>query len=307
MRIGPDQDPLLATWQAGLGTVTSWTSDASDWAANWSTWDGYVDFWARLVKQTFPAGDSAGAAQAKLSAGMLTISVKGDGTFPDGSQAVANVAGPDGQRIEVPLERSSGDEFTGSVPAPRSGSYAVGVNVTGAGSGDTILAASTLASESYPAEYLPGPADPAPMSRLSTLTNGRGEIQPAQAFDAGGLAAGTRRWDLRGPLLLLAALLWPLAVLLSRLSLRGASLAGAGTGARRLGRRVRDVVPRIAPADPENRGAPSSPTTARPGAAPSPRPPPAPRPAVPVGAKTKTVNDLLERKRAAKQGSADSE
>ena len=307
MRIGPDQDPLLATWQAGLGTVTSWTSDASDWAANWSTWDGYVDFWARLVKQTFPAGDSAGAAQAKLSAGMLTISVKGDGTFPDGSQAVANVAGPDGQRIEVPLERSSGDEFTGSVPAPRSGSYAVGVNVTGAGSGDTILAASTLASESYPAEYLPGPADAATMSRLSTLTNGRGEIQPAQAFDAGGLAAGTRRWDLRGPLLLLAALLWPLAVLLSRLSLRGASLAGAGAGARRLGRRVRDVVPRIAPADPENRGAPSSPTTARPGAAPSPRPPPAPRPAVPVGAKTKTVNDLLERKRAAKRGPADSE
>ncbi len=299
MRIGPDQDPLLATWQAGLGTVTSWTSDASAWAANWSTWDGYVDFWARLVKQTFPAGDSAGAAQAKLSAGTLTISVKGDGTFPDGSQAVANVAGPDGQRIEVPLERSGGDEFTGSVPAPRSGSYAVGVDVTD--QGRTVLAASTLASESYPAEFLPGPADPATMARLSTLTGGRGEIRADQAFDRADLAAGTRRWDLRGPLLLLAALLWPMAVLLSRLSLRGASLAGARAGTRRIGRRMRDAVPRIAPKDPENRGA-DGPPGARPGGAPPTGQPIAgtSRSQAPAGTTTKTVNDLLERKRAAK-------
>ena len=260
MRIGPDADPLLATWQAGLGTVTSWTSDASAWAAKWSTWDGYVDFWARLVKQTFPSGDTAGAAQASLSDGKLTVTVTGDGSFPDGSTAVANVAGPDGQRIQVPLERAGGDSFSAEVPAPRTGSYAVGVQVTDGSS--TVLAASTLASESYPAEYVPGVADQALMTRFSTLTNGRGEIEANQTFVGAGLKPGVLRWDLRGPLLLLATLLWPLAVALSRLSLRGADLAtSAGAGARRAARRLRDLVPRLAPPDPDNRPA-AGPTSA---------------------------------------------
>ena len=65
LRIGPDRDPLLATWQAGLGRVSSWTSDVTDWSAAWSSWDGYVDFWSRLVKDTLPLGDDAGAVQAQ--------------------------------------------------------------------------------------------------------------------------------------------------------------------------------------------------------------------------------------------------
>ena len=306
LRIGPDRDPLLATWQAGLGRATSWTSDASAaWSKHWATWDGYVGFWSGVVKDTFLSGDAAGAAQASLSGGRLHITVDGTTAFPDGAQAVAHVAGPDGQRLEVPLERADGDTFEADIDAPRTGSYAVGATVTAGG--ETVLGAAALASESYPAEYRPGVADAALMDRISTVTGGRGAIDPARAFDGAGLKAGIRRFDLRGPLVLAACLLFPLAVALSRLSFRGASVGGAAAGARRMGRRVGGLLPRLAPRDPVNRGADTSSGSSPPvpptsagtdrgrGSAPQ-----AARPA----RESAAVSELLARKRA-RQGDAD--
>jgi hypothetical protein len=47
-------DPLLASWQFGLGKVTAFTSDAkSRWAALWVTsWPGYSQFWAQVLRET---------------------------------------------------------------------------------------------------------------------------------------------------------------------------------------------------------------------------------------------------------------
>jgi uncharacterized membrane protein len=327
LRIGPDRDPLLATWQAGLGRVTSWTSDASlGWSKNWAQWDGYVDFWGRVVKDTFQQGDTAGAAQATVRNGRLRIDVEGSANFPDGAEAKATVAGPDGQRYEVPLDRTGGDSFEGELPAARNGTYAVGVNVTS--QGQTVLAASTLASESYPAEYAPGTTNATLMAQLSTVSGGRGEITPTAAFDTAGLRAGFTRLALVGPFLLLAALLWPIAVALSRLSLRGATIAGARAGMASATRRVRTSLPRLGAPDPSNLPAPqptrsarrdqatdgataASPPTAEPATSPTgPRPTPpesAPKPAAtkPASGQTATVSELLARKRERQQGGGD--
>jgi Mg-chelatase subunit ChlD len=305
LRIGPDRDPLLATWQAGLGRVTSWTSDASaTWSQQWADWDGYVDFWTRVTKSTFPAGEVTGAAQATVRNGQLEITVEGTGNFPDGANAVATVAGPDGQRIEVPLDRVGGDRYEGQVAAPRDGTYAVGVNVTDRG--ETVLSSSTLASESYPAEYEPGAADTAGMLALSQGSGGRGEIAAEAAFDVGTLEAGVRRMQLAGPFLLIAALLFPVAVTLSRLSLRGATLQGARAGLRSGGRRMRAALPRLGTPDPENRPNPAArPDTVRPTVSPPQRPAAsdsAEPEKVPATASrpssSATVNELLERKRS---------
>jgi Mg-chelatase subunit ChlD len=258
MRIGPDRDPLLATWQAGLGRVSSWTSDASDvWSQQWASWDGYVDFWSRVVKDVFPTGDAAGAAQAQIVNGQLQLSVEGTTNFPDGATATATVAGPDGQRYEVDLVRTSADRFEGSLPpGTRPGTYAVGVVVDA--DGETVLSSSTLASESYPAEFAPGTADAALMSRISQEAGGRGEIEPSRAWDRQGLQAGVRRIALAGPFILLAALLFPLAVVLSRLSIRGATVAGARAGVGRFGQRLRRLLPSLGVADPDNAPAPAA-------------------------------------------------
>jgi uncharacterized membrane protein len=45
------QDPLLATWQIGLGRAAAFTSDAAArWAAEWYGWRGAPAFWSRLVR-----------------------------------------------------------------------------------------------------------------------------------------------------------------------------------------------------------------------------------------------------------------
>ncbi|MFN0090520.1 MAG: VWA domain-containing protein, partial [Acidimicrobiales bacterium] len=208
LRIGPEADPLLASWQVGLGRATAWTSDAgAQWAQLWAAWPGFVEFWTGVVKDTFPQAGAAGAGvQASVADGVLRLRVESAGAFPDGAGAVARITNPDLSAGEVTLRRVADDAFEGEAPAPLPGSYAVGVLVEGPDG--AIFATTALASESYSPEFTPGPAEPAVLARLSALAGGRGEITPEQVFDTAGAAPGTRRLALAAPLLLAAALLW---------------------------------------------------------------------------------------------------
>ncbi|MBA2280320.1 MAG: VWA domain-containing protein, partial [Acidimicrobiia bacterium] len=223
LRIGPDRDPLLTTWQVGLGRSTAWASDASDrWSQTWASWEGYVSFWSEVVRDTFGVESGTTGVSARVEDGVLRVTVDAEGAFADGATAVARVTGPDLQPIEIPLERSGSGEFTGEVPVSDDGTYAVGAVVNGP-DGAATSGGSTLANLSYPPEFDPGEPDEAALASLSTATNGRGAITTQQAFDAADLAAGRSRVDLAPWLVLLACLLWPLAVAVSRLNLRGSA------------------------------------------------------------------------------------
>lgn len=225
LRIGPDRDPLLATWQFGLGRATSWASDASArWSQPWATWDGYVGFWSDVVRDTFATGTGDTGVRARVSDGVLTVTVDREGAFADGATATARVTGPDLRPVDVTLERSGPGEFTGEMPVSEAGTYAVGA-VVRAADGSTAGAGSALATLSYPPEFEPGAPDEAALAALSAATGGRGAISAAQAFDDADLRAGRTRVDLAPWFVLAACVLWPLAVAASRLNLRGTAVA----------------------------------------------------------------------------------
>jgi hypothetical protein len=182
----------------------------------------------------------------------------------------------------VRLERVSSTSFSAELPAGSTGSYAVGVQVRSA-SGATLLAGATVATQSYSDEYRPGPAERASLDALAELSGGRAEIAPARAFDKAGLVSGRGRVSLAGWLLLAAALLWPLAVALSRLA-----LTGSVTSARRALPSVGRFLPSL-PTRPGRERPPPPPPPAAPEAPPPPAPPP-------------TVGRLLDRKRSARPG-----
>src|SRR5581483_11116327 len=223
LRIGAEDDPLLASWRAGLGRVTAWTSDASRrWSKNWAAWGGYRNFWAAVVKDTLPLGGSEGTAvTAKVDGERLEIAAESEQPWAEGTTATARVAGPDGSSQEVRLERTAGGRFAGEIDATAAGSYSVGVSVDGPGG--RLASGVALASQSYSPEYRPGPAQPEELARLSELAGGRGPIEPATAFDTESLSKGHGRRTLTGWLLLLAALLWPLDCALRRLSFTAAA------------------------------------------------------------------------------------
>ncbi len=275
LRIGPDRDPLLASWQTGLGRVTSWTSDGgARWSQAWADWDGAVDFWTRVVSDTIPtSGD--GTVSATIIDGALRVTVDSAEPFPDGSEAVARVSAPDGTTFEVALRRLSATSYGAELSVEGAGTFAVGASVTGPGG--TIASGAALPSVSYAEEYLPGPSDRDTLEAIAATTAGRVDPAATDAFVPDGLTAGERRVDLARWLLLAAALLWPLAVAVSRLNLR-ASVVAYQAG--RLADWVRARLPTR----------PGSPRPARP---PRQRPEPPPEETAP----SETLGRLLDRKR----------
>lgn len=50
--LGENDEPLLASWQFGLGRVVAFTSDAKNgWARSWIAWKGFSPFWLQTVQQ----------------------------------------------------------------------------------------------------------------------------------------------------------------------------------------------------------------------------------------------------------------
>lgn len=60
------KDPLLVSWQYGLGRAAVFTSDAkSRWAKDWVTWKGFDAFWGNVFRDLLPHAQ-AGEATATL-------------------------------------------------------------------------------------------------------------------------------------------------------------------------------------------------------------------------------------------------
>ncbi len=232
LRIGDERDPLLATWRAGLGTTTAWTSDvAARWSADWLTWERFSTFWSTVVKDTFPPEeDTRGSLAATVTPEGVRVRLDSATDLPADAAATITVTGPGGQRISSPLDRSALDTFESLVQVgdlTREGVYAVSARVM---RGEEQLYQGTVAAiRSYPAEYAMLEADPTLLERAVEVAGGRLDPDPTRAFDPAQLAVGEASRDL-WPWLAVAALLLAVAdVGLRRLRLERADWLRART------------------------------------------------------------------------------
>ncbi len=218
LRVGPERDPLLASWQVGLGQVVSWTSDAGGrWAPGWMAWDGAPTFWADVLRSVYRA--PAGSLQVGFNDSDARAVAEFDSPVPDGAKVNAVVVSPDGTSVTVPMTRVDARSFEAQFPTNRVGSYAIGAT---AFDGTTALASVSGVGElGYSKEYGSTPPDPELLESASMATKGRGAITSAEVFDPSGLEPGRRNVALRNWLLLAATLLWPIGVALSRLRFAG--------------------------------------------------------------------------------------
>lgn len=179
LQIGPG-DPLLASWQRGLGRSTAWTSDATTrWSAGWITWDGYVDFWGRMVRQVLPAGRD-NPPEVTVEGSTLGISFDAGETVSGGA-AIARVRTPSGDTQVVPLSQTGESSFEGSMPASEPGAYWVAVSLER--SDGTALVSSAGAVSGYAPEFSFRQPDLALIGAIAQTTGGRVGLEPAQSFD----------------------------------------------------------------------------------------------------------------------------
>lgn len=154
--VSPKKDPILATWQYGLGSSLAFTSDAqARWAARWVGWDGFGRFWAQAVRSI--------ARKATLNDYQMSVGQAGGrgvvnlkatdrlGNPIAASELAIKVSNPDGNAQDVVLTQEAPGEFSGSFPASDMGSYIVTVSENATG-GEKRVSSSGF-SVSYSPEY----------------------------------------------------------------------------------------------------------------------------------------------------------
>jgi uncharacterized membrane protein len=213
-----DEQPLLATWQFGLGRSAAWLSDTSGrWAADWLAWEGFPRFAAQLTGWVLPArGGQQATAEATVTAGEATVRLTLPGAA-GGAQVRATLIGPDGARQELDLPQVGPDVYQGRVAGPRPGTYLVQVAAQEAGR--VIVQETAGMVVPYSAEYGGAASNPALLATLAGLTGGIALADAAAAFAPLDQQATTPQ-ALAFPLLMLALALLPLDILIRRISVK---------------------------------------------------------------------------------------
>ena len=218
-------DPLLATWQYGLGRAVAWTSDASGrWAVDWVRWDGFPRFWAQTVRWTVRQGAENNVETVVALQGteaLVTVDTRrADGGFFNNLQMMANVVGPDGAVTGLTLQQTAPGRYEGVFQPEREGAYLLGLAGTAESDGEENVIAQTSGWVlGYSPEYRQIQSNEVLLQSVAGLTDGR-EISadPAAAFTHNLPAESTTRpiWPW---LMLLAVLLLPVDIALRRLTI----------------------------------------------------------------------------------------
>ena len=123
-----DPDPILATWQAGLGRCTAFTSDATTrWASDWIGWSGYEAFWLQVTRATTSAtteGHLPLRVEVKGSSARVVVDARDDTGHARSDldlDALLLGNGPEGERMA--LAQTSPGRYEGEVEGLEQGHY----------------------------------------------------------------------------------------------------------------------------------------------------------------------------------------
>lgn len=230
-------DPILATWQYGLGRSVAWTSDATGrWAQAWASWDQFARFWSQTVRYAIGAQSQAASRVQVEPAGeraVVSVDAQTDtGAYLNDLTMQANVVGPDGETQTLTLRQTGPGRYSGEFVPTTEGAYLVRVIGTtdGASAGaDPALSDLNGWVLAYSPEYqlIVPPEDPgvAPanvqfLQRLAAATDGENvSADSARIFIHDLPAPPSARQPIWPWLLLVAALLLPFDIAIRRLSI----------------------------------------------------------------------------------------
>jgi uncharacterized membrane protein/NAD(P)H-hydrate repair Nnr-like enzyme with NAD(P)H-hydrate epimerase domain len=224
--VAPDESPILAQWQYGLGRAIAWTSDTQGrWGRDLVRWEQFPRFAAQLVGWVLPSGSSTSLnanLQVEGTQTIINVHVEGDQQPSENLELAATVIGGDGSKIATQLLQVAPGEYRATIPSPPPGTYLV--QLAGSADGRAIVQDTAGLVVPYSPEYRSGQSNLELLRAISDLTEGTQLAEPAQAF-AHTEQNVTRAREIGLPLLWLALLLLPLDIALRRLLLRRGDLS----------------------------------------------------------------------------------
>jgi uncharacterized membrane protein len=184
---GPEDDPILATWQYGLGRAVAFTSDASSrWAANWIGWPGYADFWNQAVRWSIGEHSTNNIELSVTERGeqaVITADVRDNrGDYLNGLNLEAAVIDANLNTTHLALQQTAPGRYETTFTPEKEGAYFITVAGT-TPDGTGVQAQQTVSQNtgwvlSYSAEYRVNPFetgqdDPANLlKRIALITGG---------------------------------------------------------------------------------------------------------------------------------------
>ncbi|MGH7760674.1 MAG: VWA domain-containing protein, partial [Candidatus Dormibacteraceae bacterium] len=213
----PQGDPLLATWEYGLGRVMAWTSDAQgQWTADLLRWPSANRFLGDIVRYSLPqSSDPALQVETQSRADHTHLLVTAPAS--SGSKVEVSAVAPDLSGVALTLSSTGPGRYEGDLPTDQVGSYLL--HITQSAGGATKHATTYGLVVPYSPEYRDLGTD---LNTLREIANAGGgtlitdlarvytvpvpPVQAAQSLDE--------------LLLVLAVLLFPIDVALRRLAMR---------------------------------------------------------------------------------------
>ena len=219
----PFSDPILASWQYGLGRVVAWTSDASArWANEWVTWDDFSRFWGQALTWSINAGANSNLETRIImenEQARIVVDARGnEGEFLNGLLLNSAVLSPAGDSRRIPLQQTAPGRYETTFNPQTEGAYFLTVH----GSAqleeqETALTDLNGWVMSYSPEYIPRQQDDRLLAQIADITGG-GNLggRPADVFlhDLGERQAKTAIWE---SLVWIALILLPFDIAVRRL------------------------------------------------------------------------------------------
>ncbi len=213
-------DPILATWQYGLGKSVAWTSDARRrWSAGWLPWTGYSKYWAQTVRwamRTSTAADLQTNVDIDKGRGKVSIeAVDEKGNFVNFLNPKARLIKPDFKSQDISLEQTGPGKYEANFDARQLGTYLVNIRTQ---RGEETRSQITGGVLPYSPEYGSIGTNDFLLRQIADRSNG--EViklkEPEKVFNRGRTPA-RQPFDIWLPLLMAAACLFPLDVAVRRL------------------------------------------------------------------------------------------
>ncbi len=212
--VSDEEDPLLAWWRFGAGTVVAWTSDArGSWSSSYLGWDEAPRFFGGMVSKTLPSSSNGGTSSASITGDSMRITYETDSKVYEGT-VEATIINSEGEESRAVLAQTGEGIYECEVHATIQGAY--GVRVEHKLDGQVIGSAESGAVKGFPEEYDLRAQGKNGLRKLSEKTGGR-ELTEEDGLRLSQLTAAQTSKSLRQVLCIAALVIWLVGVALEKL------------------------------------------------------------------------------------------